>query len=50
MTSPIKANSNMYDETTPFIVFVCNKREFINIFEIEFANNVAENFDFNFRI
>ena len=32
MTSPIKANSNMYDETTPFIVFICNKKREHEIF------------------
>ena len=37
----------MYDETTPFIVFICNKKR---VHEIQTANNVAENFDFTFRI
>ena len=32
MTSPIKANSNMYDETTPFIVFICNEKRVHEIF------------------
>ena len=32
MASPIKANSNMYDEMTPFIVFICNKKRVPEIF------------------
>ena len=40
----------MYQETTPFIVFISKKKRVQDIFEIQTANNVAENFDFNFRI
>ena len=40
----------MYHETIPFIVFIYNKNRARDVFEIQTANNVAENFDFNFRI
>ena len=36
---------------TPFTIFICNKMRVHEIFfEIQIANNEAENFDFNFRI
>ena len=44
------SNSNMYHQTIPLIVFIYNKKRVRDIFEIQTANNVAENFDFKFKI
>ena len=41
----------MYHETTPFIIFICNKKRAHGIFfEKKITNNVAENLDFDFRV
>ena len=42
-----RANNNMYHETTPFIVFLCNKKR---LNAIQTVNNIGVNFDFTFRI
>ena len=41
----------MYHETTPFIIFICNKKRAHGIFfEKQITNNVAENLDIDFRV
>ena len=41
----------MYNETALFIVLISNKKRVHEILlKIQTANNVVENFDFNFKI